>query len=72
MSYIKNKLRSCRECGYEIHLGDQSAVLLYTHPVTGDEDWICSRTCEMGFAGVDYEDLNPDGNFENPGFRIGE
>jgi hypothetical protein len=83
MSYIKNKMRSCRECGYEIQIGDANAILLYTDPKTGDEDWICCRTCQMGFAGVDYEDLNPsryeyeggepihDDYVDNPGAQIG-
>ena len=82
MSYIKNQLIQCRECGYEITPGE--GILLYKDPKTGDEDWVCCMTCNMGFAGVDYADVHParyeydgnepihDDNVDNPGARIGE
>jgi predicted RNA-binding Zn-ribbon protein involved in translation (DUF1610 family) len=82
MSYVKNQLIQCRECGYEITPGE--GILLYKDPKTGDEDWVCCMTCNMGFAGVDYADVHParyeydgnepihDDNVDNPGARIGE
>jgi|ETNvirome_6_1000_1030641.scaffolds.fasta_scaffold31880_2 predicted RNA-binding Zn-ribbon protein involved in translation (DUF1610 family) len=82
MSYVKNQLIQCRECGFEITPGE--GILLYKDPKTGDEDWVCCMTCNMGFAGVDYADVHParyeydgnepihDDNVDNPGARIGE
>ena len=82
MGYVKNQLISCRECGVEIIPGE--GILLYTDPKTNDTDWVCSMTCNMGFAGVDYADVSParyeyedgkivhDDNVDNPGFRAGE
>ena len=82
MSYIKNQLIQCRECGFEIQPGE--GILLFKDPKTGDEDWVCCMTCNMGFAGVDYADVHParyeydgnepihDDNVDNPGARIGE
>ena len=73
MSYIKNQLIQCRECGFEITPG--AGILLYKDPKTGDEDWVCCMTCNMGFSGVDYADVypaNPEPNDDNPGYAIGE
>jgi len=83
MSAIKNKLVQCRECGFEITPGE--GILLYTDPKTGDQDFVCCMTCNMGFSGVDYEDVYPsryeyddsgaiihDDAVDNPGFRVGE
>jgi hypothetical protein len=73
MSAIKNQLITCRECGFEIQPGE--GILLCKDPKTGDEDWVCCMTCNMGWAGVDYADVypaNPEPNDDNPGYAIGE
>ena len=83
MSTIKKQVNSCRECGFVIE-DNGGGILLYTDPKTGDTDWVCCQSCNMGFAGVDYEDVYPsrneyeggeivhDDNVDNPGARVGE